>query len=91
MITGGDRIAAEGTAIPMVKAGAPVPKEAEELTRAGRTIWQVCFYERNGQYAGYSYNESQAFLANQCAAWRHNNPGAYCKGYYHFFTQCPPH
>ena len=73
----------------MVKAGAPMPKEAEALTRADRTVWQVCFYEANGQYAGYSYSESQQFLANQCANWAQNHPGAYCLGYYVFYTKCP--
>ena len=91
MVTGGDPKAAEGSKIPMVAAGAEMPNEAKAaLSRAAGTIYQVCFYEANGQYAGYSYSESQQFLANQCANWKQNHPGAYCRGYYYFYTQCPP-
>ena len=93
----GDPRGEDGIPIPMVRAGAPNPRDAELLmderkppnTGEKKTIFQICFYEANGEYAGYSYSESVLFLYNQGTTWMRSSLGRYWLGYYVLYTKCP--
>jgi hypothetical protein len=72
----------------MLDASGPMVPPDVGVQPDTRTLWQVCFYDRDGRYAGYSYNADQGFLARQCRTWAEVHGGR-CKGYYRFYTPCP--
>jgi hypothetical protein len=56
---------------------------------AAQTIYQMCYYDPDGQYAGYWYSPDPAALRRNCNNFVQLHPGAYCGPLLYFYTRCP--
>jgi len=74
--------------LPVSSPGHGGPSDVTPLT-AAQTTYQVCYYDPNGQYAGYWYSTDQWTLRRSCKNFIELHPGAYCGPILYFYTRCP--